>query len=214
MVEGLIGKKIGMTQIFMDDGRAVPVTLVKAGPCVVVQRKTADTDGYCALQLGLVEKISARRVTKARRGHFERASLPPCRVLREFRVVESEETKVGDTIKLDIFSTDDFVDVTGVSRGKGFAGVIKRHGFGGGKATHGSMFHRAPGSIGQSATPSRVFKGMKGPGHMGARRRTQKNLQVVRIDAENSILFLQGTVPGSPHGYVTIRRSKKGRTDA
>ena len=209
-MDGLIGKKIGMTQLFMDDGRAVPVTLVKAGPCVVVQKKTDATDGYDALQIGLVEKISPRRVTKARRGHFDKAGLPPCRILREFRVAGDDEINVGDTVKADIFKDKDLVDVTGTSRGKGFAGVIKRHGFGGGRATHGSMFHRAPGSIGQSASPSRVFKGMRGPGQMGARRRTTKNLEIVKVDAERDLLFVHGAVPGPPDGYLIIQRSKKG----
>ena len=210
MVDGLIGRKIGMSQLFMEDGRVEPVTLVKAGPCVVVQKKTAKTDGYEALQLGLVERLSARRVTKARRGHFDRAGVPPCRILREFRLDAASDTKVGDTVSLEMFVPGDHVDAIGTSQGKGFAGVIKRHHFGGGKATHGSMFHRAPGSIGQSATPSRVFKGMRGPGQMGAKRRTQKNMHVVKVDADNSVLFLRGAVPGPPNGYVTIRRSKKG----
>lgn len=210
MVKGLIGKKIGMTQLFMENGRVEPVTLVKAGPCVVVQKKTVEADGYDAVQLGFIERLSARRVTKARRGHFDRASLTPCRVLREFRTDEASDAKVGDTVSLEIFAPADLVDVTGTSKGKGFAGVIKRHHFSGGKASHGSMFHRAPGSIGQSATPSRVFKGMKGPGHMGAKQCTQKNLHVVKVDAENNVLFLRGAVPGAKNGYVTIRPSRKG----
>ena len=210
-MNGLIGKKIGMSQIFLEDGRAVPVTLVQAGPCVVVQKKGDETDGYAAVQLGLVEKIAARRVTKARRGHFEKAKLPPCRVLKEFRLEEGDEGPgVGDTVSADLFAADDFVDVTANSTGRGFAGVMKRHGFSGGKATHGSMFHRRPGSIGQSAYPSRVFKGMRGPGHMGDRRRTTKNLKVVRVDAENNLLFIKGAVPGAPNSYVTIRHSRKG----
>ncbi|MFQ5720438.1 MAG: 50S ribosomal protein L3 [Acidobacteriota bacterium] len=210
MLDGLIGKKIGMTQIFKEDGEAVPVTLVQAGPCVVFQKKTNDRDGYSALQLGFVEKVSARRVTRARQGHFAAAGLPPCRVLREFKVSSDDETSVGDIVKLDIFGENDLVDVTGTSRGKGFAGVIRRHGFAGGGASHGSMFHRAPGSIGQSATPSRVFKGMRGPGRMGAKRRTQKNLHIAKVDAANNVLFLRGAVPGAPNGYLLIRRSKKG----
>jgi large subunit ribosomal protein L3 len=210
-MSGLIGKKVGMTQIFTEDGSAVPVTLVQAGPCVVVQKKGGEKDGYTAIQLGLVEKIAARRVTKARRGHFDKAGLPPCRVLREFRLAEGEEGPgVGDTVSADFFSADEFVDVTAKSKGRGFAGVMKRHGFAGGKATHGSMFHRRPGSIGQSAYPARVFKGMRGPGHMGDRRRTTKNLKVVRVDAENNLLFIKGAVPGAANGYVTIKHSRKG----
>jgi large subunit ribosomal protein L3 len=211
-MNGLIGKKIGMTQVFLDDGTAVPVTLVAAGPCVVVQKKDAGTDGYLAVQLGLVEKVSARRVTKARRGHFEKAGLPPCRTLREFRLAgdEGAELKVGDTLGADLFAVDEKVEVTGTSRGKGFAGVVKRHGFAGGAASHGSMFHRAPGSIGSSAFPSRVFKGMRAAGHMGDQRNTVKGLRVVKVDTEHNLLFLRGAVPGAPNGYVTIRRSRKG----
>ena len=210
-MNGLIGKKIGMTQIFMEDGVALPVTLVQAGPCVVVQKKDTETDGYAAVQLGLVEKIAARRVTKARRGHFEKAGLPPCRVLREFRLGEGDEgPDVGETVSADLFAENDLVDVTAKTRGRGFAGVMKRHGFGGGKATHGSMHHRAPGSIGQSAYPSRVFKGMRGPGHMGDKLRTAKNMKIVKVDAENNILFLKGALPGAPHGYLIIKRSRKG----
>jgi large subunit ribosomal protein L3 len=210
-MSGLIGKKVGMTQLFMDDGRAVPVTLVQAGPCVVVQKKDSEKDGYSAVQLGLVEKISARRVTKARRGHFDKAGLPPCRVLKEFRLsTDDEGPGVGETVSADLFAADELVDVTANSKGRGFAGVMKRHGFSGGKATHGSMFHRRPGSIGQSAYPARVFKGMRGPGHMGDCVRTTKNLKVVKVDAENNILFIKGAVPGAPNSYVTIRRSRKG----
>ncbi len=211
-MDGLIGKKIGMTQLFMEDGTAVPVTLVAAGPCVVVQKKGVDTDGYSAVQLGLVERISARRVTRARRGHFDKAGLPPCRILREFRLAgeAAEGLKVGDTVGAGLFEVDEKVEVTGTSRGRGFAGVVKRHGFAGGAATHGSMFHRAPGSIGSSAFPSRVFKGMRAAGHMGDRRTTVKGLKVVKVDAENNLLFLRGAVPGAPNGYLTIRRARKG----
>lgn len=210
-MNGLIGKKIGMTQIFMEDGEALPVTLIQAGPCVVVQKKDTETDGYNAVQLGLVEKIAARRVTKARRGHFEKAGLPPCRILREFRLSEGDEAPaVGETISADLFAENDLVDITAKTRGRGFAGVMKRHKFGGGKATHGSMHHRQPGSIGQSAYPSRVFKGMRGPGHMGDKFRTSKNMKIVKVDAENNILFLKGSLPGAPNGYLIIKRSRKG----
>ncbi|MFQ5669400.1 MAG: 50S ribosomal protein L3 [Acidobacteriota bacterium] len=205
MLKGLIGKKVGMTQIFLENGTAVPVTVVSAGPCVVVQTKTQEADGYRAVQIGLVERISSRRVTKARRGHFEKAGLPPCRFLKEFRLGEEDEVKVGETIRADTFQAGDIVSVTGRSRGRGFAGVIKRHHFSGGAATHGSMFHRAPGSIGQSAYPSRVFKGMRGPGHMGASACTVKNLKVVKVDAQGNKLFLRGGVPGSPNSYLIIR---------
>jgi large subunit ribosomal protein L3 len=210
-MNGLIGKKIGMTQIFMEDGEALPVTLVQAGPCVVVQKKGMESDGYAAVQLGLVEKIAARRVTNARRGHFKKAGLPPCRVLREFRLGEGDDGPgVGETVRADLFTENDLVDITSKTRGRGFAGVIKRHGFSGGRATHGSMFHRAPGSIGQSAYPSRVFKGMRAPGHMGDKLRTAKNIRIVKVDAENNILFLKGALPGAPNGYLIIKRSRKG----
>lgn len=210
MLNGLIGRKIGMTQLFEADGRVVPVTVVSAGPCVVVQHRTAARDGYDAVQLGLVEKLAARRVTGARRGHFAKAGVPPCRVLREFTPVGDGTPEVGATVGADLFKADDFVDVIGVSRGKGFAGVIKRHKFGGGARSHGSMFHRAPGSIGSSAFPSRVFKGMRAAGHMGARRATVKNLKVVRVDAENNLLFLRGAVPGAPHSTIALRRARRG----
>ena len=210
-MNGLIGKKIGMTQIFLEDGAAVPVTLVEAGPCVVVQKKVAETDGYASVQVGLVEKIASRRVTSARRGHFEKAGLPPCRILKEFRLDDGDEGPgVGDSLKVDQFAADEWVDITGKSKGRGFAGVMKRHNFAGGKATHGSMHHRAPGSIGQSAYPSRVIKGMRGPGHMGNRRTTTKNLKVVKVDAENNILYIKGAVPGAPNSYTTIKRARKG----
>ena len=210
-MNGLIGRKLGMTQVFLEDGSAVPVTLVEAGPCVVVQKKGPETDGYSAVQLGLVEPVSPRRVTRARRGHLDKAGLPPCRILREFRLSEGEESpEVGSTLGADLFKADEWVDVSARSKGRGFQGVVKRHGFRGGRATHGSMFHRAPGSIGQSAFPSRVFKGMRGPGQMGDRRTTVRNLKVVRVDPERNLLFLRGAVPGAARGYVTIRRSRKG----
>ena len=160
-LKGIIGKKVGMTQVYAEDGRAIPVTVLEAGPCVVVQRKSKDKDGYSAVQLGLVEKRAPKRVTKPLKGHFEKAGLPPCRVLREFRVEESAEVKVGDKVSVELFAPGDNVNVIGVSKGKGFQGVVKRHHFRGGAATHGSMFHRAPGSIGASAYPSRVLKGMR-----------------------------------------------------
>jgi large subunit ribosomal protein L3 len=205
-VQGIIGKKLGMTQVFGEDGRAYPVTVVKAGPCVVVRRKSKETDGYSAVQLGLVEDRKVKRVTKPMQGHFEKVGLPPCRQLRELRVDEGSEAKVGDKVSVDLFAVGDRVVVTGRSKGKGFQGVIRRHNFGGGRATHGSMFHRAPGSIGQSAYPSRVLKGMRGAGHMGSERVTVRNLEVVRVDAENGLLLVRGAVPGSGGGYVVIRK--------
>ena len=205
-VKGIIGKKVGMTQVYAEDGRAIPVTVLEAGPCVVVQRKSKDKDGYSAVQLGLVEKRAPKSVTKPMKGHFEKASLPPCRVLREFRVEDGAEMKVGDKVSVDLFAPGDSVNVIGVSKGKGFQGVVKRLHFRGGAATHGSMFHRAPGSIGASAFPSRVLKGMRAAGHMGQDRVTVKNLQVVRVDSANNILVVRGSVPGSGGSYVVIRK--------
>ena len=205
-VDGIIGRKVGMTQIYADDGRAIPVTVLEAGPCVVVQRKSAAKDGYSAVQLGLVEARRVKRVTRAAKGHFDKAGLPPCKVLRELRVADGSEAKVGDKISVEVFAAGDNVDVVGVSKGKGFQGVIKRHHFAGGAATHGSMFHRAPGSIGASAFPSRVLKGMRGAGHMGSDRVTTKNLTVVRVDVAKNILLVKGSVPGAGGAYVVIRK--------
>ena len=196
-----------MTQVYAEDGRAFPVTVIVAGPCVVVQRKAKDKDGYSAVQLGLVESRKVKRVTKAMKGHFDKAGLPPCRVLREFRVEDGAELKVGDKISVAEFNAGDAISVTGVSRGLGFQGVVKRHHFRGGAATHGSMFHRAPGSIGASAFPSRVLKGMRAAGHMGSDRVTVKNLQVVRVDAPNNLLIVRGSVPGAGGSIVVIRKS-------
>jgi len=210
-MEGILGKKIGMTQIFNDDGTVVPVTVVKAGPCLVVQRKTTDGDGYDAVQLGLVEEIPPRRVTKPRRGQFEKAGVGLMRRLGEFRLGDGEEElEPGDKVRASIFDVDEYVDVIGTSRGKGFQGVMKRYGFAGGRATHGSMFHRAPGSVGQASDPSRVFPGQKMPGRMGGKRITTKNLRVVKVDEERDLLYLKGAVPGPPNGYISIRRSKRG----
>ena len=206
-VQGIIGRKVGMTQVYAEDGRAFPVTVIVAGPCVVVQRKAKDKDGYSAVQLGLVESRKVKRVTKAMKGHFDKAGLPPCRVLREFRVADDAELKVGDKVSVEGFSAGDAITVTGVSRGLGFQGVVKRHHFRGGAATHGSMFHRAPGSIGASAFPSRVLKGMRAGGHMGSDRVTVKNLQVVRVDAPNNLLIVRGSVPGAGGSIVVIRKS-------
>jgi len=208
-MQGILGKKLGMTQIY-EKGKVVPVTVVKAGPCLVVQRKTADHDGYEAVQLGLVEDRPAKRVRKPAAGRFKKAGIPPVRRLAEFRLSEGDDPKPGDEIKASIFAENEYVDIIGLSKGKGFQGVIKRHGFGGGRATHGSMFHRAPGSIGSSAFPSRVFPGMRAAGRMGGERVTVKNLQVVKIDAEQNLIYLRGAVPGARDGYLTIRRAKRG----
>jgi large subunit ribosomal protein L3 len=204
-VQGIIGKKIGMTQVYAEDGRAIPVTVIQAGPCVVVQLKSKEKDGYASVQLGLVEDRKVKRVSKAMKGHFDKAKLPPCRVLREFKA-DSEELKIGDKVSVDLFAPGDVVDVVGVSKGKGFQGVVKRHHFRGGAATHGSMFHRAPGGIGASAFPSRVLKGLRAAGHMGADRVTARNLTVVRVDAGKNVLVVKGSVPGAGGGYVVIRK--------
>lgn len=196
-----------MTQVYGDDGRAIPVTVVAAGPCVVVQRKTVEKDRYSAVQLGLVSERKVKRVTKPMAGHFKKAGLPPCRVLREFRVDAGDAVQVGDKVSVEQFAPGDRVVVVGTSKGKGFQGVVKRHHFRGGAATHGSMFHRAPGSIGASAFPSRVLKGMRAAGHMGSDRVTVFNLQVVRVDAEKNLLILRGSVPGSGGTFVTIRKA-------
>jgi large subunit ribosomal protein L3 len=205
-VQGIIAKKVGMTQVYGEDGRAIPATVLQAGPCVVVQRKSKAKDGYSSVQLGLVENRKIKRVTKAMEGHFKKAGVPPCRVLREFRVDEAAEAKVGDKVSVAIFAAGDKVAVSGVSKGKGFQGVVKRHHFRGGAATHGSMFHRAPGSIGASAFPSRVLKGMRGAGHMGQDLVTVKNLEVVRVDEGNNLLVVRGAVPGSGGSYLVIRK--------
>jgi len=204
MVRGILGKKVGMTQIFDEDGRVVPVTIVEAGPCVVVQRRKVDSDGYEAVQIGFVEGRPRRHASKAISGHFSAAGVPPTRFVAEVPVDAGDESKPGDSVLADIFSADEKVHVVGRSKGRGFQGVIKRHGFKGGRASHGSMFHRAPGSIGRSASPSRVFPGQKMPGQMGNKRVTVKNAQVVKVDAERNLLFLKGGVPGARNSYIRI----------
>ncbi len=209
-MEGMLGRKVGMTQIYAEDGSVVPVTVLKAGPCLVVQRKTRATDGYESVQLGLVEDRPPKHVTKPRLGHFAKAGIAALTRLMEFRLSDGEEVQAGDEVKASIFEEKQYVDVVATSKGKGFQGVIKRHGFSGGRATHGSMFHRAPGSIGASAFPSRVYPGMRGPGRMGGERVTVKNLLVVKIDAEQNLIYLRGAVPGPRHAYVAIKRAKRG----
>lgn len=209
MVDGILGKKLGMTQVFLDNGDALPATVLKAGPCVVVQRKTAGKDGYEAVQLGLVELPGPKRVTKPRAGHFKQAGANPSRFLREVRLsAAGGEVKVGDKVLVDQFKPEEYVDVIGVSKGRGFAGLHKRHHFGGGSGSHGSMFHRAPGSIGASAYPSRVLKGMRAAGHMGAARVTVRNLKILRVLPEDHALVVEGAVPGPEGGYVIVRRAK------
>ena len=208
MIHGLIGKKVGMTQIFAEDGSLVPVTVIQAGPCLVVQKKTTENDGYNAVQLGLVEKVSNRRVTSPMRGHFEKAGVQPVRELVEFSY--EGDANVGDRVEVDIFQAGDSIDVVGKSKGKGFQGVMKRHNFGGGRASHGSMFHRAPGSIGQSAFPSRVMKGMRMAGRMGGDQVTVKNLKITKIDPENNLLYIRGAVPGGRNAVVVLRHAQSG----
>ena len=208
MVTGIIGRKVGMTQLFQKDGTVTPGTVLKAGPCVVVQAKTAQADGYEAVQLGLVEERPAR-VGKPLAGHFQKAGVPPTRVRREVTVAKGADApKAGEQVLVNaVFNSGDRVDVIGVSRGKGFQGVMRRHNFRGGAATHGSMFHRAPGSIGASSFPSRVVKGMRAAGRMGGARVTTRNLKIVALDAENNLLVVHGAVPGAPGGYVVIRKA-------
>ena len=207
MVTGLIGRKVGMTQVFETDGTVVPATVIKAGPCVVVQAKAAQTDGYEAVQLGLVDERPAR-VNKAIGGHYKKANVPPTAIRREIKVAAGgDPLKAGDQVLVNIFNAGDRVDVIATSRGKGFQGVVKRHHFGGGAATHGSMFHRAPGSIGASSFPSRVVKGMRAAGRMGGDRVTTRNLKIVGVDAENHLLVLRGAVPGAPGGVVVVRKA-------
>jgi large subunit ribosomal protein L3 len=209
-VNGILGIKLGMTQVFAEDGEAVPCTVLQAGPCVVVQKRTADKDGYEAVQLGLVEFIKPQRVTKPMTGHFSKAGVAPMRFLGEVRLEDSDEdTKVGDRILVDRFAPGERVDVTGVSKGKGFAGGVKRWHYRGGDATHGSMFHRAPGSIGGSSFPSRVWPGQHFPGRMGNARVTAKNLEVVKVDAEENLLLVRGAVPGPAGSYILIRKARK-----
>ncbi|MEQ1605706.1 MAG: 50S ribosomal protein L3 [Pyrinomonadaceae bacterium] len=212
MISGIIGRKMGMTQLFAEDGTVTPVTVIKAGPCVVVQTKSAaGNDGYNAVQLGFVEEKAVRlkNVTKPLRGHFEKTGggLPPTRVLRELRLTDEPDASVGDQIKVDVFADGDKIDVVGKSKGRGFAGTIKRHKFSRGPESHGSMNVRAPGSIGQSAYPSRVIKGTRSSGHMGDARVTVQNLTVAKVDLENNILMVRGAVPGPNGGLVIVKKS-------
>jgi large subunit ribosomal protein L3 len=211
-VNGILGIKLGMTQVFAEDGTAVPCTVLQAGPCVVVQRRTKDKDGYDAVQLGLVEFIKPQRVNKALTGHFKKAGVAPMRYLSEVRIHDSkDETKPGDRVLIDGFQVGEYVDVTGVSKGKGFQGGVKRWHYAGGDASHGSMFHRAPGGIGASSFPSRVWKGQHFPGHMGNEQKTAKTLRVVKIDADENLLLVRGAVPGPAGAYIYIHRAKKAK---
>ena len=211
MSPGILGKKIGMTQVFRPDGQVVPVTVVKAGPCVVTQRKTPTTDGYDAVQLGFVEYVKKTSINKPEAGHLKKSGAEGVRFQREFRLEEggNGDLKPGDRVLADEFKPKEKVDVIGVSKGRGYAGLVKRHHFRGGDDTHGSMFHRAPGSIGASSFPSRVFPGTRMSGRMGTDRVTVRNLEIIEVDAEDNVILVKGAIPGPNGGYVMLRRSKR-----
>jgi len=206
MTNGLLGKKLGMTQVF-DESQLIPVTVIEAGPCRVVMVKTKERDGYEAVQLSYGD-VKDRKLSKAQLGHLKKHDASSSRTLREFK--KAGDVAVGQTVKVDIFKKGDWVDVIGVSKGKGFQGVVKRHHYAGGPESHGSMFHRAPGSIGASSFPSRVWKGKTLPGHMGAERVTSQRLKVIESRPEENLLFVRGAVPGAANGLVVVRKSKKG----
>jgi large subunit ribosomal protein L3 len=204
MSDTILGRKLGMTQVWSEDDQLVPVTVIKAGPCTVTQVKTVEKEGYNAIQIGF-EGVKAKKVNKPMKGHFDRAGVEPLRILREVRVDDASSYELGQQLNVEQFAEVKKVDVSGISKGKGFAGVMKRHNFRGGPGGHGAHFHRAPGSIGQCATPSRVFKGLRLPGHMGVDKVTVKNLEVVRIDAEQNLILVKGAVPGGKGALVSVR---------
>jgi len=208
MVEGMIGRKLGMTQIFQENGVVVPVTAIELGPCVVIQKKSIEKEGYEAVQIGLVEKKPVKNINRPMRGHFQRANAVPTRILKEFKsMVPVNEVQIGQEIKADtVFQVNEKVNVTGQSKGKGFQGVMKRHGHHGGRASHGSMFHRAPGSIGASAYPSRVIKGVSMPGQCGKRQVTVRNLEVIKIMPEKNVVLIRGAVPGYNGSFVLVKK--------
>lgn len=208
MAKGIIGTKLGMTQVFIGGEDLIPVTVVQAGPCTIVQKKTRDVDGYDAIQLGFGD-VKPHRLNKPALGHFKKADATPSRFLKEIRVDDADQYEVGQVIRADIFKPGDRVDVTGISKGKGFQGTMKRHGFGGGRGSHGSMFHRAPGAISAHEQPGKVFKGKKLAGHLGDQRVTIQNLQVVDVDLERNIILLRGAVPGAKNGAVVLRNAVK-----
>ena len=211
-VNGILGIKLGMTQVFQPDGTLVGCTVLQAGPCVVVERRMKGKHGYDSVQLGLVEFVKPQRVNKAMTGHYKSASVAPMKLLREVRIEESsDETKVGDRVLVDRFKAGELVDVSGVSKGRGFQGGVKRWHYRGGDSTHGSMFHRAPGGIGASSFPSRVWKNQHFPGHMGNVKVTAKNLEVVKVDADENLLLVRGSVPGPSGAYIMIRKAKRGK---
>lgn len=207
MTKGILGKKLGMTQIFTEDGVAIPVTVVQAGPCVVMQKKTKENDGYEAIQLGFEDK-KERRANKPEIGHAQKANTTPKRYIREIRGVDLDQYEVGQEVKVDIFQSGEYVDVTGISKGKGFQGAIKRHGFSRGPMSHGSKYHRGPGSLG-AVDPARVFKGRPLPGRMGGERVTIQRLEVIKVDPERNLMLIKGSIPGAKNSYVTVRSSVK-----
>ncbi|MEW6614708.1 MAG: 50S ribosomal protein L3 [Thermodesulfobacteriota bacterium] len=212
MTRGIIGRKLGMTQVYSQEGDVLPVTVIEAGPCAVVQKKTLENDGYDALQLGFSQKKN-NKINKPLGGHLKKHKVSPYAYLKEFKIEKIDDYQEGEKITVDVFNAGDFVDVTGISKGKGFTGVVKRWGFRGGPGAHGSMFHRAPGSIGASAYPSRVFKGRKMPGRLGGDTVTVQNIQVVEVMPEENLILVKGAVPGSRNGIVIIRSSIKKRSD-
>jgi large subunit ribosomal protein L3 len=205
---GILGKKVGMTRLFGEHGEVIPVTVIEAGPCHIVQTKTKATDGYEAVQIGFGEK-KENAINKPAQGHFKKANVPPLRILREFRVDNVENFQVGEQLTAEIFSAGELVDISGTSKGKGFSGVMKRWGFKGGKATHGAETHRAGGAIGASAAPSRVFKGLPMAGRMGGKRTTVQSLEVVKVDVERNLLVIKGSVPGPRNGILMVRKAVK-----
>ena len=206
--KGLIGRKVGMTQIFDEKGNVIPVTVIEAGPCIVAQVKTVETDGYNAIQLGFGD-VKEKHINNPEKGHFAKANLAYKKHLREFRIEDIQSVKVGDEIKADIFQEGEKIDVQGISKGKGFQGVIKRHGQHRGPMGHGSMYHRRPGSMGSTSTPGRVFKGKKLPGHMGKVTVTVQNLDVVRVDMDKNVILVKGSVPGNKGAILKIKSAIK-----
>lgn len=211
MSKGIIGKKIGMTQVFTADGNVIPVTVVEAGPCVVTQKKTVTTDGYDAIQVGFEKVLNEKNLNKPQRGHFSKAGVEPMKHLKEFRVTNIDEFNVGQVINAEIFAEGDVVDIEGISIGKGFQGVMKRFNFAGGPKTHGSHFHRRPGSIGMCNRPGETNKGRKMPGRMGGKKVTTQRLKVVRVMPEKNIILVQGAIPGHDNGVVYIKSTSKPR---
>ena len=208
MKKGIIGKKVGMTQIFDEKGNVIPVTVIEAGPCVVAQVKTVETDGYSAVQLGFGD-VKEKKMNKPEKGHFAKANVANKKHLREFKLDDAQNVKVGDELKADIFAAGDKLDIQGTSKGKGFQGVIKRHGQSRGPMGHGSMYHRRPGSMGSTSTPGRVFKGKKLPGHMGVATVTIQNLDVVRVDMDKNVILVKGSVPGNKGAILKIKSAAK-----